>query len=51
MKVYNLGWYRDIGDALSFSGLSYWAREGEGNVVHISRPFVMIRNVKRRGEV
>ena len=44
-------WYRDIGDALSFSGLSYWAREGEGNVVHISRPFVMIRNVKRRGEV
>lgn len=44
-------WYESIGDALSFSGLSYWAREGEGNVVHISRPFVMIRNVKRRGEV
>lgn len=44
-------WYRDLGDKLSFSGLSYWAREGEGNVVHISRPFVMIRNVKRRGEV
>jgi hypothetical protein len=44
-------WYQDLGDALSFSGLSYWAREGEGNMVHISRPFVMIRNVKRRGEV
>ncbi len=44
-------YYESIGPALSFSGLSYWAREGEGNMVHIARPFVMIRNVKRRGEV
>lgn len=48
---YTQSWYQGLGDALSFSGLSYWAREGEGNVVDIVRPFVMIRNVKRRGEV
>lgn len=48
---YTQSWYQGIGDALSFSALSYWERDGEGNMVNLVRPFVMIRNVKRRGEV
>lgn len=48
---YTQSWYQGIGDALSFSALSYWERDGEGNMVDLVRPFVMIRNVKRRGEV
>ena len=48
---YTQSWYQGIGDALSFSALSYWERDGEGNMVNLARPFVMIRNVKRRGEV
>ena len=44
-------WYENVKDRFSFSALSYWQREGEGNMVGIARPFVMIRNVKRRGEV
>ena len=44
-------WYESVKDQFSFSALSYWEREGEGDMVGIARPFVMIRNVKRRGEV
>lgn len=39
--------YQQIGENFSFSGISYWSRDGEGTVVNCVRPFVMIRNTKR----